>query len=541
MNTANSESDINNYLHQGQTDYISYNSIYNEVLDKVKKGLESQRSSSSILKKNSKKNNSDDYSKNDENVHPEDIALFQDDDSDDSDSDDFLEWENSDNESVYNSRFRGGLTRAKSHINDINDYNNTNKPSTDHNLDIVKDRIVLNKHFQKIYGFNDSSFRHGDYEMNNNHDEDDSDNESVSESEEKESLDNKEHEHEMVKEEETPVTEKITEEESPIKTVTEEITVDTTDNTETKDHSNESKDDLEKQFYNELRKASMIIDLQQHYRLRDGVKNKEDLKQEIVEGYNSLHNKNYSSEDLPDFQNIDNLEEVEAKVIEPTKDTNNSSTHTMNPTLSLLTDINEATKNTDVPEAEVEAEEDADEHDNNQLINDTWKFLFNNQYSLQFLSKSLKSSREKLSIHDVIKNKDTKSTLMTESTLTKTTEEDHKKTEPEASTSSSNHSKFELNNSLMSNILQHNLKNEEKLMKDREEEEVLRKNKENDWLSFVQKELASMNLSSTPSSSSHNTKKEIDKDKKTDYSKFIPNKIPTAPKFEFTIHEDETQ
>lgn len=262
MNTANSESDINNYLHKGQADYISYNSIYNEVLDKVKKGLEGQRSSSSILKKNSKKNTS----KNDENIHPEDIALFQDDDSDDSESDDFLEWENSDNESVYNSRFRGGLTRAKSHINDINDFNNTNK-STDNNLDIVKDRIVLNKHFQKIYGFNDSSFRHGDYDMYNNHDEDDSDNESINES------NNKYEENEnRMGEEETPITENTTEEEPPMTTVTEEMTMNTTEN-------NSSNDDLEKQFYNELRKASMIIDLQQHYRIRDGVKNKEDLKQ----------------------------------------------------------------------------------------------------------------------------------------------------------------------------------------------------------------------------------------------------------------------
>jgi hypothetical protein len=514
MNTANSESDINNYLHKGQADYISYNSIYNEVLDKVKKGLEGQRSSSSILKKNSKKNTS----KNDENIHPEDIALFQDDDSDDSESDDFLEWENSDNESVYNSRFRGGLTRAKSHINDINDFNNTNK-STDNNLDIVKDRIVLNKHFQKIYGFNDSSFRHGDYDMYNNHDEDDSDNESINES------NNKYEENEnRMGEEETPITENTTEEEPPMTTVTEEMTMNTTEN-------NSSNDDLEKQFYNELRKASMIIDLQQHYRIRDGVKNKEDLKQEIVEGYNSLHNKNYSSEDLPDFQNIDNLEEVEAKII----DYNINSTepaNTMNSTLSLLDDINEATKNNN---DDVE-ENNEEEKENNQLINDTWKFLFNNPYSLQFLSKSLKSSHEKLSYHDAIKNEDTKTTSITESVITEKTEEDNSKTEPEASTSGD--SKFELNNSLISNILQHNQKNEKKLMKDREEEELLRKNKENDWLSFVQKELATMNLSSN--TSSHN-KKETDKGKKVDYSKFIPNQISTAPKFEFTIQQDETK
>jgi len=54
MNTANSDLEIN-YLHEGETDYVSYNSIYNEVLDKVKKGLEKQRSNSSILKKAQKK------------------------------------------------------------------------------------------------------------------------------------------------------------------------------------------------------------------------------------------------------------------------------------------------------------------------------------------------------------------------------------------------------------------------------------------------------------------------------------------------------
>jgi len=165
MNTANSDFEVD-YLHKGETDYVTYNNIYNEVLDKVKKGLEKQRSSSSILKKTKKSNNS----KSSEEFHPEDIALFQDDDSDESDSDDFLEWENSDNDSVYNSRFGGGLTRAKSHLNDINDYdNNDNNKNLSENLDIVKDRIVLNKHFQKIYGFNDSSFRHGKYETFNNY------------------------------------------------------------------------------------------------------------------------------------------------------------------------------------------------------------------------------------------------------------------------------------------------------------------------------------------------------------------------------------
>ncbi|OUM62851.1 hypothetical protein PIROE2DRAFT_10775 [Piromyces sp. E2] len=545
MNTA--ESDINNYLHKGQTDYISYDRIYNEVLDKVKKGLENQRSSSSILKKKSKTNHSanHNHSKDEENIHPEDIALFQDDDSDESDSDDFFRMGKF-------STFRGGLTRAKSHINDINDYNNTHKSSTDSTLDIVKDRIVLNKHFQKIYGFNDSSFRHGDYERyNHHHDEDDTDNESNNESDDKEHL-NKEGNN-MTKEE-TPITENITEEEeeeeaSPLKTVAEEMTMamtmKMTENSEKMDDSDESKDDLEKQFYNELRRASMIIDLQQHYRLRDGIKNKEDLKQEIVEGYNSLHNKNYSSEDLPDFQNIDNIEEgVEAKVISHTIN-NMDQSKSMNSTLSLLNNINEATKNNGAVEERYNEEEinnnkdnNNNKHNNNQLINDTWKFLFNNQYSLQFLSKSLKSSHNKLRDHEAI---DIKSTPITESAFSdEKTEKDNTTTEPETSTS--NHSKIELENSLMSNILQHSLKNEEKLMKDREEEETLRKNKENDWLRFVQKELANMNLSSSSSTSTtSHAKKETDKDnKRIDFSKFIPNKIPTAPTFEFSIQQDET-
>jgi len=469
MNTANTEADVKDYLHQGQTDFISYDRIYNEVLDKVKKGLEKQRSNSSILKMKSKKQHSDNDSKNDKNIHPEDIALFQDDDSDDSDSDDFLEWENSDNEST--SRFRGGLTRAKSHINDINDDNNND--SDDNDLDIVKDRIVLNKHFQKIYGFNDESFRHGNYDIYHHNDESDSDNESTT--------DNKEN-YINGEEEQTHSTENIIE------------TSDAAHNNNTLENPENNNEDLEKQFYNELRRASMIIDLQQHYRLRDGIKDKEDLKKEIVEGYNSLHKKNYSYEDLPDFQNLDKLEKeiIEAKNIKEGEQENDNN------------------------------------NENNQLINDTWKFLFNNQYSLQFLSKTLNSSNNE--------TEDTNNTPITESALTeKITEDENKTTETEGSTS--NHSNFELNNSLMSNIFHHNIKNKEKLMKDREEEETLRKNKENDWLNYVQKELANMNLSSTTSSL---TKKDTDKTKKEDYSKFIPNKIPSAPKFEFTLQQNET-
>jgi len=495
MNTANSESDVNIYLPEGQNDYISYDRIYNEVLDKVKKGLEKQRSNSSILKKKSKKQHSGN-SKNDENIHPEDIALFQDDDSDDSDSDDFLEWENSDNETTNDSKLGGGLTRAKSHINDINDYDNNNKYLDDNDPDIVKDRIVLNKHFQKIYGFNDESFRHGNYEIYNNHDENDSDNESIS--------DNNNNENNIKEEEQTHITENITEKSSD-NTILE--------NNENMNISTDSNDDLERQFYNELRRASMIIDLQQHYRLRDGLKNKEDLKKEIIEGYNSLHKKNYSYEDLPDFQNLDNLnkEIVEAKVVD------NTNIGQENSNMKIQKDTNQS--NT----------EEQDNNENNQLINDTWKFLFNNQYSLQFLSKSLQSSNNKSSSNTE------DNTPITESVLTeKSTEEETKNTETEEPTS--DYSNLELNNSIMTNILQHNIKNKEKLMKDREEEEILRKNKENDWLSFVQKELASMNLSSTSSQS----KKEMNKTKKDEYSKFIPNKIPTAPKFEITIQQDET-
>jgi len=271
-------------------------------------------------------------------------------------------------------------------------------------------------------------------------------------------------------------------------------TSDAAHNNNTLENPENNNEDLEKQFYNELRRASMIIDLQQHYRLRDGIKDKEDLKKEIVEGYNSLHKKNYSYEDLPDFQNLDKLEKeiIEAKNIKEGEQENDNN------------------------------------NENNQLINDTWKFLFNNQYSLQFLSKTLNSSNNE--------TEDTNNTPITESALTeKITEDENKTTETEGSTS--NHSNFELNNSLMSNIFHHNIKNKEKLMKDREEEETLRKNKENDWLNYVQKELANMNLSSTTSSL---TKKDTDKTKKEDYSKFIPNKIPSAPKFEFTLQQNET-
>ncbi|ORX49325.1 hypothetical protein BCR36DRAFT_412840 [Piromyces finnis] len=506
MNTANSDSDINHYLHQGQTDYISYNRLYNEVLDKVKKGLESQ--GSGILKKNNKNDSFNTYSKPQETIHPKDIALFQEDDSDDSDSDDFLEWENSDNESVYNSRFRGGLTRAKSNINDVNDYNTTNKTSTNDNLDIVKDRIVLNKHFQKIYGFNDSSFRHGSYEMYNSHqdEENDSDNESINDNVHEKDLNNgnnnDDDENSVKEEEKEEKTMRIenTMEDSPEKVLPNENENDIkmTKNEKSMNHHQsleEPNNDLEKEFYNELRRASMIIDLQQHYRLRDGLKNKEDLKQEIVEGYNSLHNKNYSSEDLPDFQNIDKFEDVEAKIIDH-HDTigNTESNNIANESISILKDINEATKNRTIKNGH-----DEDNKDTNQLINDTWKFLFNNPYSIQFLSKSLPPSKDKLFIHDIDETTINLPPNTESITTEKWTEEENKKMETtEASTSK--YAKYEFDNSLMTNTLRNTIKNEEKLRKDREEEEMIRKNKENDWLSFVQKELANMNLSSTSTS-----------------------------------------
>jgi len=528
MNTANSDLQIN-YLHEGETDYVSYNSIYNEVLDKVKKGLEKQRSNSSILKKAQKNN-----SKSSENLHPEDIALFQDDDSDDSDSDDFLEWENSDNDSVYNSRFGGGLTRAKSHLNDINDYNNNNNNNISENLDIVKDRIVLNKHFQKIYGFNDTSFRHGSYETFNNNDDDDNSDEDFFRDEVKdisEGFNNQE-------KEETSMIENKTEEPKETELsgeVVQEVTENS--NNQSNDNTNEN-DDLEKQFYNELRKASMIIDLQQHYRLRDGLKNKEDLKKEIVEGYNALNEKNYSYEDLPDFQNIENILEVEAKIINnESKDIHETSSNSL-----LNNNRNESIKNFTEIDSNLPKDEILDKNNNdssNQLINDTWKFLFNNPYSLKFLSKSLKSSNDKLTEKESsLMNNDLTDTPVTEGIITESntkSSEDDINTEIEATTSEN--SNFELNNSLMSNILKQSIENEEKLIKNREKEEKLRRNKENDWLSFVQKELSNMNLSTASLQKKQNTES-TNYNIKEDYSKFIPNKIPSAPKFEFTIEQE---
>ncbi|ORX78791.1 hypothetical protein BCR32DRAFT_294843 [Anaeromyces robustus] len=560
MNTINTDSDMNHYLNEGNKDYVSYASIYNEVLDKVKQGLEKQRSGSSILKKNSKKNEDSFKKKEEMNVHSEDIALFQEDDSDDSDSDDFLEWENSDNDLVYTSRFRGGLTRAKSHINDINDYNHHNKVSQENNTDIIKDRIVLNKHFQKIYGFNDTSFRHGNYEIfnndinndNNNDKNDDTNNKSFQDSE-------KELKEVNMKQEETPITENITESSNEIVA----STLITENNNDENGNSRNDNDDLEKQFYTELRRASMIIDLQQHYRIRDGLKNKEDLKQEIVEGYNALHNEKYSSEDLPDFQNLENITEVKAKMIQ--KEDNTASTTNKN-TLSVLNEINEATKNyndesqdnsilSNINENnlnknnhENENKEEEENSVDNQLVNDTWKFLFNNPYSLQFLSKSIKNpSSEKLSNQDSLSTEIDNTIIIPLTEVSSSTEKNIKKTEKEIEEdevktdheegSTSYNSNLELDNSLMSKILNINVKNEKQLKESQKEKDAIRKSKENDWLSFVQKELASININSS-SNSQKQKENQSNYNKKEDYSKYIPNKIPTAPKLEFTIEPD---
>jgi len=310
-------------------------------------------------------------------------------------------------------------------------------------------------------------------------------------------------------------------------------------------NNNHNENDLEKQFYNELRRASMIIDLQQHYRLHDGLKNKEDLKQEIIEGYNALNNKNYSSEDLPDFQYIEDLLEVEAKMI----DASSHNKVPMNSNLTLLENINKATKNNLKDETDdnndteqINSNNNDNENENNtdnktksQLINDTWKFLFNNPYSLQFLSKSSKSTNEKLPMNS------TEDAPITEAITEDSEKRTERNIETEMEASTSKDVDLELNNSLMSTILKKNVENEEEMMKKQEMEEKIRKNKENDWLSFVQKELASMNINtSTPSKNNMKENSDtINKDKKVDYSKFIPKETPVAPKFEFTIEQNE--
>jgi len=341
------------------------------------------------------------------------------------------------------------------------------------------------------------------------------------------------------KREETSITENITEESKEAK-LSGEVVQNSTENSDNKNNDNANENnDLEKQFYNELRKASMIIDLQQHYRLRDGLKNKEDLKKEIVEGYNTLNEKNYSFEDLPDFQNIENILEVEAKIINnESKDIHEISSNSL-----LNNDRNESIKNSTEIDSNLPKDEILDKNNivdnNSQLISDAWKFLFNNPYSLKFLSKSLKSSNDKLlEKESSIMNNDLTDTPVTEGIITESNtknSEDDINTEMEATTSEN--SNFELNNSLMSNILKQSIENEEKLIKNREKEEELRRNKENDWLSFVQKELTNMNLSTASLHKKENSQS-INHNIKEDYSKFIPNKIPSAPKFEFTIEQN---
>jgi len=509
MNTVRPNSDNNNEV---KTDYISYDSIYNEVLDKVKRGLEKQRSNSSINKKVFKKNQAEYYSKD---IQQEDIPLFDSGDSDDSDSDDFLEWENSDNDVndiTYNNRFKGGLTRAKSHINELNNFDNGNinkdKAISDNNLDIIKDRIVLNKHFQKIYGFNDSSFRHGNYDFYNNN-ESDSDNDSEENVTEDIGIDKKEN-HLVNKNSDSR--ERDTEPEKITEGLTEEIV------TEIRNIGTNNNGDLEKQFYNELHRASMIIDLQQHYRIRDGLKNKEDLKQEIVDGYNILHNEKYSSEDLPDFQNLENLVEVKAKIVNEdnlkcemsNKYENNK--NIVKSSMSSLNDINKVVGNNDNDNNVINKFNDDNnnsiksnndsytETNNNQLVNDTWKFLFNNPYSLKFLSKH-KSSDEKTSASASTSTNNEINTLSTEKISNdKNTEKEENSTEKETLDSKdndNNNNNIELNDSIISSIHNKNIQDEQQLKKNYEEAETIRKNRENDWLSFVQKELASIKHSSS--------------------------------------------